>query len=62
VAGDRLPFLATLRVRPGGLPVLVEFPPAQAPPPPPSQPPSSSPPPSSEPPLSSDPPPPIQPE
>jgi hypothetical protein len=55
-AGARVPFLARLTVRPGGLSVLVEFPPAKAPPssPPPSQPPSSSPPPSSGPPPPSD--------
>jgi RNA polymerase sigma factor (sigma-70 family) len=64
VAGDRVPFLTTLAVRPGGLSVLVEFPPAKSPPssPPPSQPPSSSPPPSSDPPPPSDSPPPTQPE
>ncbi|HMH92324.1 MAG TPA: sigma-70 family RNA polymerase sigma factor [Streptosporangiaceae bacterium] len=63
-AGDGVPFLTTLAVRPGGLPVLVEFPPAKSPPssPPPSQPPASSPPPSSDPPPPSDSPPPTQPE
>jgi hypothetical protein len=64
VAGDRVPFLTTLTVRPGGLFVLVEFPPAKSPPssPPPSSPPASSPPPSSDPSPPSDSPPPTQPE
>jgi RNA polymerase sigma factor (sigma-70 family) len=63
-AGDRVPFLARLTVRPGGLSVLVEFPPAKAPPssPPPSQPPSSSPPPSDDSPPPSDSAPAAQPE
>jgi RNA polymerase sigma factor (sigma-70 family) len=63
-AGDRVPFLTTVTVRPGGLSVLVEFPPAKSPPssPPPSSPPVSSPPPSSDPPPPSDSPPPTQPE
>jgi len=59
VAGDRVPFLTTLTVRPGGLFVLVEFPPAKSPP---SSPPASSPPPSSDPSPPSDSPPPTQPE
>jgi RNA polymerase sigma factor (sigma-70 family) len=64
VAGDRVPFLTTLTVRPGGLFVLVEFPPAKSPPssPPPSSPPGSSPPPSSDPSPPSDSSPPTQPE
>ena len=63
-AGDRVPFLTMLTVRPAGLSVLVEFPPAKAPPssPPPSPPPSSSPPPSNDPPPPSDSAPPTQPE
>jgi hypothetical protein len=52
VASGRVPALSTLTVRPGGLAVLIEFPPASAP----SSPPPSSPPPSSPPPADSSPP------
>jgi RNA polymerase sigma factor (sigma-70 family) len=52
VASGRVPLFSTLTVRPGGLAVLIEFPPASAP----SSPPPASPPPSSPPPADSSPP------
>jgi hypothetical protein len=48
-ASPNLPFLSTLTVSPGGLPIVVEFPPSDHAPPT-SPPPSSSPPPTQPPP------------